>query len=471
MEPSTQLFLYVLVVPVAWLIYVVAKGSRARQGLLLFVSYFLYASWSLWFVGILLTSSLMNYALGILIRRRQTAMRLWFGIILNLLLLGTFKYLPEISPLIPLGIHLRVVLANIVLPVGISFWTFQALSYLFDLYRGEVLNPSVLEFLLYMAFWPTVLSGPVCRLSNLLPQFRKTSNPRLEDIRHGFDRICIGLLMIVLGQTLANGVRPGQGLDEGFSRVASRWAGSDAWCLAIGYGFELFFNFAGYSHIVIGGARLFGIHLDENFARPYFATSPSEFWTRWHMSLSFWIRDYLFLPLAMMRRERWWRSVALVLSMVIFGLWHKGTVLYALWGCYHGVLLVLHRQWQQFRRNSQWKLSGGLTNFLSWLITFFAICLGWILFRANDATQALTMLRAAFSLRGYLDSVLPFSLYILVIASVGGYFGVLGAGQFIRKHAGEFVWPLELRVALYSAVFYMGLLHTGQTQTFIYFQF
>jgi alginate O-acetyltransferase complex protein AlgI len=159
------------------------------------------------------------------------------------------------------------------------------------------------------------------------------------------------------------------------------------------------------------------------------------------------------------------------LSMVIFGLWHKGTVLYALWGCYHGVLLVLHRQWQQFRRNPQWKLSDRFTNFLSWPITFFAICLGWILFRANDATQALTMLRAAFSLRGYLDSVLPFSLYILVIASVGGYFGVLGAGQFIRKHAGEFVWPLELRVALYSAAFYMGLLHTAQTQTFIYFQF
>jgi len=471
MEPSSKLFLYVLVLPLAWVAYFAARGARARQGVMLFSSYVLYANWGLWFFGLLFASSLVNYLCGNLIRRRQTAARLWFGVSLNVALLFAFKYLSGIATFLPQGMHLRAFWAEIVLPVGISFWTFQALSYLCDLYRGEDPEPSLLEFMLYMAFWPTVLSGPVCRLSTLLPQFRETKRPNFANIRAGFDRICIGLLMTALGQALAGGVRAGEGLDAAFQRVSARWAGLDTWCLAIGYGFELFFNFAGYSHIVIGAARLFGIRLDENFACPYLAATPSEFWARWHMSLSFWIRDYLFLPLAMLRREKWWRSVALVSSMVLFGLWHKGTTLYALWGCYQGVLLVLHRQWQELQRHSHWKFPDKLNEFLSWPVTFFSISLGWVLFRVSGVDQAFRMFRAVLSPTGYLESVLPSSLFILVTASAGGYFAVLGASKFFQKYVKEFAWPIELRAFLYSAAIYIGLLHTAQTQAFIYFQF
>jgi alginate O-acetyltransferase complex protein AlgI len=195
---SSQALLYVIVLPVAWLLLWPLKSARSRQALLLIVSYGLYASFGLRFLALLVFSSFINYGLGILLRRKPSIARLWLGIVFNVALLGTFKYVPAIVPLLPAS-SLSNSLASIVLPVGIFFWTFEALSYLFDLYREEELDPSLLEFLLYMAFWPTVLSGPICRLSTLLPQFRDPFKPAAEDVRPGLDRICIGLFMTALG--------------------------------------------------------------------------------------------------------------------------------------------------------------------------------------------------------------------------------------------------------------------------------
>ena len=196
------------------------------------------------------------------------------------------------------------------------------MSYLFDLYRGEDLDPSFLEFTLYMAFFPVAISGPICRMPDMLPQFRSRQLTSWDDIGRGFVRIATGVLMMQLARLLGQGILSGDGINRGFDHVTS-WSGTDVWCLAFGYGLQLFFDFAGYSHIAIGAAKALGFTLPENFARPFQSTTPSIFWTRWHMSLSFWIRDYIFLPLAMLRREMWWRNLALLLSMVFFGLWHK----------------------------------------------------------------------------------------------------------------------------------------------------
>jgi alginate O-acetyltransferase complex protein AlgI len=467
---TSQTLFYVVAISVIWLLFRPLRNFKLRQALMLLISYLLYASWGLRFLGLLVGSSLLNYVWGVYLRRQPSAARLWGGIFLNIAFLSTFKYLPAISLLLP-HTSWSGVFAGIVLPVGISFWTFQALSYLLDVYRGDELQPSLLEFLLYMAFWPTVLSGPICRLPNLLPQFRESPKASGEDVRSGLDRICLGLVMTTLGQALASGVQLGQGLDGAFDRISRGWTGLDVWCMAIGYGFELFLNFAGYSHLVIGAARLFSIRLDENFDRPYLATTPSQFWTRWHMSLSFWIRDYLFLPLVMVRREKWWRNVTLVVSMIVFGLWHKGSVLFVGWGFYQGVLLVLHRQGQQLQRRLASPPPAWIVGPLSWLLTFGAICLGWILFRANDVAQALAMLRAAGTPSAYLSHMLPASLYFLVFACVFGYFGVVGADQLRRKYLGAVELPIEIRCALYSIAFYVGILHMAQTQAFIYFQF
>ena len=184
----------------------------------------------------------------------------------------------------------------------------------------------------------------------MLPQFRSDTPTSAQEIGRGFRRIATGVLMMQLAKLLGQGILAGDGVASGFDRL-THWTGADVWCLAFGYGLQLFLDFAGYSHIAIGAAQALGFTVPENFARPFQSTSPSVFWTRWHMSLSFWIRDYVFLPLAVMRREsvvaksrarrrRWSCSACGT----------KRRVLFVLWGCYHGVLLVLHRQVQQLQR-------------------------------------------------------------------------------------------------------------------------
>jgi alginate O-acetyltransferase complex protein AlgI len=410
----------------------VTDSFRTREWLFLIASYLFYLTWGSWFLAILVFSSLVNYGLAIYLRRRVSPGRLWIGIGFNLLLLGFFKYLPLVAGVSANSPELAR-LSHIILPVGISFWTFQAISYLLDLYREEDLNPSLLEFCLYMAFWPTVLSGPICRLPNMLPQFRQPTALSWQDIGNGTLRILTGILMMAVSQIVAVGPAPGQGVDAGFAQDAGLLGGTDVWCLAIGYGFQLFFNFAGYSHIVIGAAQLFSIRLQENFNRPYLSTTPSVFWTRWHMSLSFWIRDYVFFPFATLRKEIWWRNLSLVFAMFVFGLWHKGDLLYMVWGIYHGLLLVLHRQWQQLQYQWNFQLPKQLLTPLSWLVTFGAVSLGWILFRAESKEQAATMFRTILSPSSYSHGALSSNFYGLCLLAMLGYFAVVGIATFLDR--------------------------------------
>jgi alginate O-acetyltransferase complex protein AlgI len=248
-------------------------------------------------------------------------------------------------------------------------------------------------------------------------------------------------------------------------------ATADAWTMLLGYGFQIFFDFAGYSRLVIGVARMFGFQLPENFDRPYLSTSVTSFWQRWHMSLSFWIRDYVFLPLAMSRREVWWRHVSLVIAMAAFGLWHKGSWLFLLWGVYQGVLLVAHRLWQQFRRGAspigpRW-LRGGA----SWLLTFLAITLSWVLFRAEGVSQATGILKAALTPSAGLH--LPMGFVLLVLAFVAAYFAsqVL-VSRVAPPSPGLLSWlPMPLRFACYAGIFYLAVFRAAEAQGFIYTQF
>jgi alginate O-acetyltransferase complex protein AlgI len=464
---------YLLFVPIIWLFAWPLRSAKARQILFLVASYVFYASWGGSFLLILIASSLLNYSLGIRIRRSPTLGRLWFGIALNLLLLALFKYLPSAHPGIASGSF--SFLHDIAMPVGISFWTFQALSYLFDLYRGEELDPSLPEFCLYLAFWPTVLAGPVCRLPEMLPQFRTVPPVRWGDISEGTRRILIGLFMkLVLAEVLANGFNPGEGVTAGFDQINRGWGGLDVWLLAMGYGFHLFFDFAGYSHIVIGTALLFGLRLQENFDRPYFSTTPSTFWTRWHMSLSFWIRDYVFLPLATIRREMWWRYAALVFAMMLFGVWHGATVLFLMWGLYHGLLLVAHRKLQQVQRRWKFPLPETLATVISWSLTFALVSLGWILFRGHDLQQVLAMLRAVFTPASYRQLALRPNFYVLTPLIIGGYFAYHSIGLLLNRLE-RFVWPRRLFWLLspirYATVIFLTIIWSKQQGVFVYFQF
>ena len=414
--------LYSLVFVLGVTVCAKVRLRAVRQWVLLIGSYALYLSWGSWFAGVLLFSTLMNYLLGKWLQREPSRLALSVGILLNLALLGSFKYLPEVSVTLPLSSLQRF--AHLALPLGISFWTFQAMSYLFDQYRGEELDPTFVEFALYMAFFPVTISGPICRMPEMLPQFRSESALAWSDIERGFGRIATGVLMMQLAKLLGQGILAGDSITSGFDRLA-HWTGPDVWCLAFGFGLQLFFDFAGFTHIAIGAVKVLGFTVPENFARPFQSITPSIFWTRWHMSLSFWIRDYVFFPMATLRREVWWRNLVLVFSMVVFGLWHNTTWLFVIWGCYHGLLLVGHRLVQQLERRFDWDPQLAFWTPLSWIVTITLISLGWIFFRASSLAKAGQMLSAVLSPATYGNHLVSGSLYLLVLALGLGYMIVL----------------------------------------------
>ena len=429
-----QSVLYGLSFLLCAVVFATVRARKVRLAVLLIASYALYLTWGLWFGAVLLTSTVMNFLIGKWLQRNPSGTALTTGIVLNLALLSTFKYLPEIA----VNSHLSSLqpFAHLVLPLGISFWTFQAMSYLFDLYRGEELDPSFFEFAAYMVFFPVTISGPICRMPDMLPQFRSEKLTPWSDIGRGVARILMGIFMVQLAQLVGQGILAGDGVNSGFDH-ATRWSGADVWILVFGYGLQLFFDFAGYSHIAIGVAKVLGFTVPENFDRPFRSTTPSVFWTRWHMSLSFWIRDYVFLPLAVVRREMWWRNLALVISMILFGLWHKGSLLFALWGCYHGVLLVLHRQVQQVERKFNWEPPAILWTPISWIATIGLISLGWILFRAHTMPQALQMLSAVVSPSSYATHFLSGTFYLLVGGLAVGYAIVMLVASALAPYTTE----------------------------------
>jgi len=425
-----QAILYCLLFLLCVLVLAKVRSRNMRQAVLLIASYVLYVTWGWWFAVVLLTSTVVNFVIGQWLRRKSSGAILVLGIFLNLLLLAAFKYLPEVAVHSPLSsLH---TFAHLAMPLGLSFWTFQAMSYLFDLYRGEDLDPTFFEFALYMVFFPVTISGPICRMPDMLPQFRTQEPAPWSNIGHGFRRIAIGVFMVQLAKLLGQGILGGDGIVSGFDRV-TQWSGTDAWCLALGYGLQLFLDFAGYSHIAIGAAQAMGFTVPENFARPFESTNASVFWTRWHMSLSFWIRDYAFLPLAMLRREVWWRNLALIIAMTLFGLWHKASVLFLLWGCYHGVLLVFHRQVQQVERKVNWEPSPKIWSPISWIATMALINLGWIFFRGNSLAQARQMWWAVLSPASYGSHFLSASLYALVAAVAAGYAIVVLVSDMLER--------------------------------------
>jgi len=410
------------------------RSTTVRQALLLAASYVFYAIWGTLFLAALVASSILNYCWGSVLRRRNTTGFLWIGIAINLLPLAFFKYLPHVLDVVTAGSAPPGFLGDVIMPIGMSFWTFQALSYLFDIYFGNDTEPTLLEFCLYIAFWPTVLSGPVCRLPSMLPQFRARPVLSTADLSAGVLLVMQGAAMkFLLAQLLGSGWGSGTGVNAGFA-LAGGWSAVDVWALGVGYGFQLFFDFAGYSLMAIGVARIFGIEVAENFDRPFLSPSPSVFWTRWHMSLSFWIRDYVFAPLASAwRRYSWWPYVVLVISMVLFGLWHGPKLTFVVYGFYHGVVLVMHRLAQQAKERVAFRLPSPVGFALACGTTFLLMTVGFILFRANDLSQAAAMIGILLSPREYGHVELSRSFYALIVAVAASYFAVAGIQPVLRS--------------------------------------
>ena len=454
--------IYLLFLLPAVFVTTLVRRPTGRLLLFLALSYCFYLSWSAVFILLLVGSSLVNFLMGRLLYRNRHPWVLCFGIAVNILIL----LFPRNAGSFLASLFSQASIPGVLLPVGVSFYTFQALGCLIDIYRGFGKKPTLLEFLVFMAFWPVVLSGPICRLPEMLPQFRKLT-AAWDHGSEGIQRIVLGLFMkVVLADSLAQGVDNQGGVNWGFDQVQI-WNPMDVVSLSFGYGLQLFFDFAAYSHIAIGSALLVGIRLRENFRSPFGATSPSGFWGRWHMSLSSWIRDYVFFPLAARRRNPGWRLLAVIVAMVVFGAWHGLAATFLLWGLYHGLLLAGQRMLSKNSPNSIRPAPA-----VGWALTFILINFGWILFRSGSLQQAGRMYAGLFSIGQPASLATVFHLLVIVLFS--GYLLLLflrlpfinwaesERGRQIRRLASP---------AFFTAIFLLTLAWGEGESPFVYVRF
>ena len=363
-----------------------------------------YGWWNPIYVLLIVASMLFNYWLGRQIGRTVGAGRsggwlLFWGVSANLVLLGYYKYanffVGNVNALA--GTHWT--LGKIILPLGISFFTFTQIAYLVDAARGVVCEYDLGDFLLFITFFPHLIAGPIIHHSEMMPQFRepKTYHFQWENLAVGLGIFSIGLFKKVV---IADSLSPHVAEVFGAAAAGNHLYCTDAWAGVLSYTFQIYFDFSGYSDMAIALARMFGIILPLNFNSPYKAVNIIEFWRRWHMTLSRFLRDYLYIPLGGNRHGKFRRYVNLLLTMGIGGLWHGAAWTFVLWGLFHGVCLGLNHLWQELWAPGRlrWPLPSWLTRWAGRVLTFFLVVLGWVLFRSVGLKAAGLILQAMFGL-------------------------------------------------------------------------
>jgi len=385
---SLEFVVFLVIVLAVYGLTLPADWWRARKAFLIVASYLFYMSWSPPFGLLLLTSTLLDFHLAQWIERaaeqRRRRRLLAISVVVNLGILGVFKYgnffLGSAAALLrPVLGDATVPVLDVVLPVGISFYTFESLSYAIDVYRGMPSYESLLDFALFLSFFPHLVAGPIVRPRDFLPQL---ATPPVVDgarIERALARIAVGYgKKILFADVLAGYV------EAVFAHGPEAPTGLNVLLGVYAYAFQIYFDFSGYTDIALGVSQLFGLRLPENFDRPYLAASPREFWQRWHISLSTWLRDYLYVSLGGNRVSRWRTYLNLFATMVLGGLWHGASWTFVLWGALHGALLALHRRISEAGpgvapRSPLW---------LRRLVTFHLVCLAWIFFRAPTLAAA-----------------------------------------------------------------------------------
>jgi alginate O-acetyltransferase complex protein AlgI len=449
---------------------------RAQNWLLLVASYYFYAAWDWRFLGLLVASTLVDYTCGRLLggtespQRRRTLLCLSLGF--NLALLAFFKYFNFFADNLhgmfgALGWRLDFVTVRVLLPVGISFYTFVTMSYVIDVYRREIPpTRDLVDFAVFVAFFPHLVAGPILRASRLLTQIDAPRTISRDQLRDGAWLIAWGFFQkIFVADNLAS-------LANMVFDPATHQTGVNVLLGSYAFAFQIYGDFAGYSNIARGTSKLMGIELIENFRFPYFVRSPQDFWRHWHISLSTWLRDYLYIPLGGNRgsQRRTYRN--LLITMVLGGLWHGAAWTFVLWGVYHGLLLIAYRAAAQMRPFRRW-VSGpsAAARITSWFVMFHLTCCGWLIFRARSARQLGEMAAGLFTgfaprsvnVEALLVPLLMYTTPLLVVhACEAIYDNVLVVPRL----------PLGVRYSVYAATFYLTMLfgNFGGAE-FIYFQF
>ncbi len=393
---SSYTFLFQFL-PAVVLAFASARRHSPRAGILVLVgaSLFFYAAWRPIYLLLLMASIAANFSLGLLMEdpRRRRAVGLT-GVTLNLALLCYFKYTGFILGSIDMLTGAPPPLLDIVLPLGISFFTFQQIAYLVDVMRGAAVERDIFSYGLFVSFFPHLIAGPLVHHAEMIPQFKRerTSRSALLAAR-GLAILAAGLFKkVVIADNLAQFVSPVFTYLDAGGGVTTSWA----WLATLSYTLQIYFDFSGYSDMAVGLALLFGIRLPVNFRSPYKAASIADFWRRWHITLSRFLRDYLYIPLGGNRFGEQRRYLNLMLTMLLGGLWHGAGWNFLIWGGLHGLYLCVNRLWQEGRGLA--RPAGRLATTLSWSITFFAVVIAWVFFRARTLAGAWQMLASLFGL-------------------------------------------------------------------------
>jgi D-alanyl-lipoteichoic acid acyltransferase DltB (MBOAT superfamily) len=474
---------FAIFLPIVFILYwfVTKKNLKLQNILIVAASYLFYGWWDWRFLSLILFSTIVDYSVGIgLLKQESPAKRkilLWTSILVNLGFLGFFKYYNFflenfINTFSLLGSEIKANSLNIILPVGISFYTFQTLSYSIDVYKRK-LEPTkdFIAFSAFVSFFPQLVAGPIERATHLLPQFYKKRTFDYSKSVDGMRQILWGLFKkIVIADNCAKYA------NLIFNNSADYYGSS----LALGalfFTFQIYGDFSGYSDIAIGTSRLFGFDLMRNFNFPYFSRDIAEFWRRWHISLSTWFRDYLYIPLGGSRGGTWMKVRNTFIIFIVSGFWHGANWTFIVWGALNAVyflpLLLTNKNRNNMETVALGKMFPSLNEIGSILITFGLTVFAWIFFRAENMSHAIQYISDMFKHPG---SFFLFSVYwryklILFLIILFVIFEWLGRGhQFAISHLG-IKWNLLVRWSVYIIIALTILLFSGAEQTFIYFQF
>jgi alginate O-acetyltransferase complex protein AlgI len=449
---------------------------RAQNWLLLLASYYFYAAWDYRFLALLIGSTLVDYTCALAIDRSGNATRrrllLCVSLGFNLTLLGFFKYFNFFADNLravfeTVGWRADFVTLHVLLPVGISFYTFVTMSYVIDVYRREI-HPTrnLVDFGVFVAYFPHLVAGPILRATRLLPQIQNPRQISAQQMRDGAWLITWGFFQkIFVADNLA-------GLANTVFEPGTHHTGVNVLLGVYAFALQIYGDFAGYSNIARGTSKLMGIELIENFRFPYFVRSPQEFWRNWHISLSTWLRDYLYIPLGGNRGSAWATRRNLLITMVLGGLWHGAAWTFVLWGLYQGLLLIAYRGAEQTALARRWLLgTSPVARVVGWALMFHLTCLGWLIFRSRSEHQlwnlttslAMNFSPGSIDVTGLFVPLLLYAAPLVLIHACEAYFDDV---LIVRR------LPIPVRYSVYAATFYLTMLfgNFGGSE-FIYFQF
>lgn len=478
---------YIVFLTVAVCLYWILP-QRLRLWMILLSSITFYGFWRIQFIPLMIFSASVDYFAALGMHNSASGMRkkMWLGfsLMINLGLLFYFKYLlffaeNAIGLLHLAGVQVDPLALKIILPLGISFYTFQTISYVVDVYRGSI--PPERDFVLYgcyVTFFPQLVAGPILRARELIVQLAVRVPFDLVFLSEGLRRILYGLFLKVV---LADNIAPL--VDTGFAQPTAALSALDVWTLAFLFGFQIYFDFSAYSHIALGSARLMGISLPENFNFPYSSSSPRDFWKRWHISLSSWIRDYLYLPLAGTTvHDRSLGGLAtaasnlqfrknygvLFLTWAIMGLWHGASWTFLAWGLYHACLIFGYRQLSALCKDMPFQLRevGG------WVVTLPLVMLGWIPFRAESVGDFLAMWGKVLQIKGYFWLGLRENSYLVAAFLLAGFCITHGTKKYFLPLLRQRIFPSQaLEAVAFSVIVGLVFVFLRPISQFIYFQF